>query len=879
MEYPIWQLTTLGGGFWVALIATVHVFVAQFAVGGGLFLVLTERYAYKQNSPEILEYVKKHSKFFLLLTMVFGGVTGVGIWVTISLLSPQATITLIHHFVFGWAAEWVCFLTEIVALLVYFYGWNRLTRSQHVIVGWLYFLFAWLSLFLVNGIIGFMLTPGEWLQTERFWDGFFNPSFWPSLFFRSFLAFMLAGLFGFLTATRVQDEEARTKLVRLCALWTIAPFLLFLLTGWWYIAAMPEPQYTMIMDKSHRVSEFFQYFWIFAPLVVLGGLAMAVRLPRSISFPMAFVILALGLGLTGSFEFIREAGRKPYLIHGEIYSNSILKTEVDLINDIGALKRAKWAPPGLDVEADPVKAGQFLFQLQCASCHSINGPMNDILPRTAKFTHVGMDALLNGMGKVNRYMPPFMGTEAERKALAAYIVEGLHGKTDTSEKVFEPVDLPIDVPPFDPAAPEEGGDEYVLLAWNNLGMHCISDSDRNWVLLPPANDLFAQLVQRGDPPTLITDNVRLSYKVEPGFENPSAHSEFWDFAHILFGLPEPLPQNMGLAGKGVEGEMDLEEHAGWFEAKLIPVVPYPDSGGYNPYPLFTIQAHDTQSGELLAETRVVAPTSTEMGCKNCHGGPWKVDDFAGISPETGRDVLTVHDRMNGTTLAVDAEAGKPVLCQSCHPDPVLGAEGNPELLNLPAALHGLHAQYLTDRGAEACAYCHPNRTDGPTRCLRGRHADFTECTDCHGTMEDHAISLLKAEQDKKGAEKLLSQLEPRTVANKDDVNPRIPWLNEPDCLNCHVGFENPGLDAFNTWTEGGDQLFRNRHDFMGVIACAGCHNSPHATYPARNIYGEDRDNIPPLQYQGVAGTMGTGGGCICHTVTMDYSAHHDNQLP
>lgn len=870
MEYPIWQLTTLGGGFWIALIATVHVYVAQFAVGGGLFLVLTEHYAYRRNSPEILEYVKKHSKFFLLLTMVFGGVTGVGIWFTIALLSPQATITLIHHFVFGWASEWVCFLGEIVALLVYFYGWKRLSREQHLAVGWLYFIFAWLSLFLVNGIIGYMLTPGDWTQTERFWDGFFNPSFWPSLFFRTFLAALTAGLFGFITATRIPDQDTRTRMVRLCALWTIAPFVLFLLSGWWYVAAMPEPQYTMIVAKSHRVSVFFQSFWFFAPLVVLGGLLMAVRLPRSVSFPVAFVILALGLGLAGSFEFIREAGRKPYLIYNEIYSNSILRVEAESINTTGAIARAKWAPEGLDPVAAPLEAGKFLFQLECASCHSLAGPMNDILPRTAKFTLVGMDAMLNGLGKVNRYMPPFLGTQDERKALAAYIVEGLHGKTDTGNKVFEEVDLPFEIP--------AKNDEYVLLGWNNLGMHCISDSDRNWILLPPANDIFAQLVQRGDPPTLITENVTLSYKVEPGFENPSAHSEFWQYAQVIFGLPEPLPTNVGLAGNGLSGEMKLEEAAGWFEAKLIPVVPYPDAGGYNPYPLFTLQAHDTATGELLAETRIVAPTATEMGCKNCHGGPWKVDDLAGISAETGRDVLSVHDRMNGTDLAKRAESGKPVLCQSCHPDPVLGAAGNPELLNLPAALHGLHAQYLTDRGSESCAYCHPNRPDGPTRCLRGRHADFVECADCHGSLEDHAISLLRAEEGKKSRDLLLSQIKPRAVATVNDVKPRVPWVNEPDCLNCHVGFTNPGLDAFNTWTEGGEALYRNRHDDMGVIACAGCHNSPHAVYPAYNIYGADRDNIPPLQFQGVAGTMGTGGGCVCHTVKMDFSAHHENQL-
>jgi len=45
MEYPIWHLTTLGGGFWIALVGTFHVFLAHFAVGGGLYLVLAEMLA------------------------------------------------------------------------------------------------------------------------------------------------------------------------------------------------------------------------------------------------------------------------------------------------------------------------------------------------------------------------------------------------------------------------------------------------------------------------------------------------------------------------------------------------------------------------------------------------------------------------------------------------------------------------------------------------------------------------------------------------------------------------------------------------------------------------------------------------------------------
>ena len=126
MNYPVWQLDFAGGGFLIAVIATVHVYVSHFAVGGGLFLVLTEMMGLRKKDPDILEYVRRHSKFFLLLTMVFGAVTGVGIWFTIALLSPAATSVLIHHFVFGFAAEWVFFLIEIVALFIYYYTFDRM---------------------------------------------------------------------------------------------------------------------------------------------------------------------------------------------------------------------------------------------------------------------------------------------------------------------------------------------------------------------------------------------------------------------------------------------------------------------------------------------------------------------------------------------------------------------------------------------------------------------------------------------------------------------------------------------------------------------------------------------------------------------------------
>ena len=107
--------------------------------------------------------------------------------------------------------------------------------------------------------------------------------------------------------------------------------------------------------------------------------------------------------------------------------------------------------------------------------------------------------------------------------------------------------------------------------------------------------------------------------------------------------------------------MKLDEEQMMFFGDSVPVVPYPDDGSFNPYPLFTIEAKDKKTGKILARTRMVAPVSTEMGCKNCHGGTWRVNNVAGFTDETSKDVLAVHDRISKTKLINMAEKGKPVL--------------------------------------------------------------------------------------------------------------------------------------------------------------------------------------------------------------------------
>jgi cytochrome bd-type quinol oxidase subunit 1 len=425
MNYPVWELTTFGGGVLIAVIATLHVFVSHFAVGGGLFLVLTEMKAYREKDKRILDYVQGHTKFFLLITMVFGALTGFGIWLIISLLSPAATSVLIHSFVFGWATEWVFFVVEIASLLIYYYTFNRMDSRNHVIVGWIYFIFAWLSLFVIDGIVSFMLTPGRWLETKSFWDGFFNPSFGPSLFFRTFIALSLAGIYGLITSTRIQDDTLRQRMVRYCVLWLVAPFVLLLPSAWWYLQVIPPEAKAVISDPTLTVYSVGKAFLVLTPILLLAGLFMALRMPKSLQQGFSFVLMVLAFLYLGSFEMVRESARRPYIIHGYMYSNSILKSSLPEFQKQGVLKSAKWSRNKTVTPANQAEAGKELFNLLCISCHSVGGFRNDMLERTDGMTTAQLEAILEDMGDGRKQMPPFAGNLQERQALTRYVLQEL----------------------------------------------------------------------------------------------------------------------------------------------------------------------------------------------------------------------------------------------------------------------------------------------------------------------------------------------------------------------------------------------------------------------------------------------------------------------
>ncbi len=438
---------------------------------------------------------------------------------------------------------------------------------------------------------------------------------------------------------------------------------------------------------------------------------------------------------------------------------------------------------------------------------------------------------------------------------------------------------------------------WIVVAWNNLGMHCMDADYSVFATLPPYNTIQAHVI---DPSgNLITSpaNIRVTYQ---GVADPSGSinttsggkTNFWANIVSLFGVS--LPVDTGLLNHNMPGPanaaqpMIFDSTRNWFIAEGIPLTPYDNTGAKNPYPMMRITASDSL-GTVLATTNIVLPVSDEMNCRACHSsgsGP-AARPSAGWVNDTNpeRDyrlnILRVHDDRqagnptfaaalaargyNAAGLYPTATGGKAILCATCHLSEALPGTGYQGIPPLTASIHSLHANVIdpanglaleSSTNRSACYNCHPG---SQTRCLRGVMgnavaADGTmaiQCQNCHGPMSAVGSSA------------------------------RTGWLNEPNCQNCHTGTAvlNSGqirytsaLDANGQLRQAADQTFATEPNTPaagfslyrfsaghGGLQCSACHGSTHAEYPSSH----ENDNVQSLLLQGHVGTIGECS--TCHT--------------
>src|SRR5581483_7756838 len=424
---------------------------------------------------------------------------------------------------------------------------------------------------------------------------------------------------------------------------------------------------------------------------------------------------------------------------------------------------------------------------------------------------------------------------------------------------------------------------YVLVAWSELGMHCIDGKDYSiFSVLPPYNVIHAQLFKKGEPPVPLTSGVTITYQAvadTSGSVNSSSGSKtnFWTYIKALFLVS--LPPETGLAGYKTQGKvpqaMTFNATEGYWEGVGIPTVPYDDKGKFNPYPMAQIVAKDS-TGKVLATSKIVLSVSDELTCNQCHGSNTDPNAMPATgwvnNPDPAKDTklntLKKHDdrwdvkpylsqlQAAGynykTTLYQTATSGTPVLCAACHSDNALGVPGISPIASLSSDMHSLHGpQILLSNGLtldqnsatsdlNSCYLCHP----GPaTQCKRGA-MNAVLCSECHGD---------------------LSQV--------SDPN-RDPWFIEPSCQMCHNSSQRytSAFDSNGQWRQTSDTAFAtndnvplqgaNLYRFSlghGSVFCSACHGSPHAEFPTL----QKNDNVYPTGLQKYAAKITE---CtVCHT--------------
>ncbi len=431
--YPLWEVPNLSAGIVLALIATFHILPSHLSTSAMWFNVYVERRAYRENRPELLEFIKKYTLLLLVFAYVLGSLSGVGIWYAATVANPRGISGLIHNYVWGWATEWVFFIIEVTGIFVYYYTLNKVGGKTHLRIGWIFALASWVTMVIITGILAFMLSPGKWLQTGRFFDGFFNPTYWPQLFMRTSMMFGIGAAYAIIAASRLRNADVRKLVVKTASLWGTCGLLLGGVFVLWYLKALPAEAHDLIgslVPQGLKIGLAVSF-----GLVLLYFIFACLR-PLSLrALPAVLAIAVLFVGIW-SAERTREMLRKPYVISHYMYSNQIIAkdlpakgvaAEADLINEKGILTVDPFVPEDLRQINDKniLQAGKMVALIECSSCHALEESGLRPLPQMVKRLNLNeagvAEGLLSGLEGFP-YMPPFHGTAAEKRALAEYLV-------------------------------------------------------------------------------------------------------------------------------------------------------------------------------------------------------------------------------------------------------------------------------------------------------------------------------------------------------------------------------------------------------------------------------------------------------------------------
>lgn len=431
--YPVWEVPYLSPGIILAIIAVFHILPSHLSVSAMWFNVYFESRAIREDRPDLIEFVKKFTLMLLVFAYVLGSLSGVGIWFATTLTAPRGISVLIHNYVWAWATEWVFFIIEVTCIFVYYYTLEKIDRKTHLKLGLIFALASWPTMMIIVGILSFMLTPGKWLETGTFLDGFYNPSYFTQLFVRTALMFVIGAVYSILVSTRIKNEDVRTLVVKTAVKWGTIGLIAGVILLHIFLKQLSADRIELL---NTIVSDGLKKSMLISGIVILIYFVYSYLQPMRINLAQAVISILVVFAGIWSGERIREILRKPYVISNFMYSNQIItrdipakeiKSEIEKIKNSGILKKYPYVPEKLKEinENNLIEAGRLIALINCSACHVLNDrglrPLPQMVERLGFEDPDVVESFIDALGSYP-FMPQFAGSEMEKKALAHFLV-------------------------------------------------------------------------------------------------------------------------------------------------------------------------------------------------------------------------------------------------------------------------------------------------------------------------------------------------------------------------------------------------------------------------------------------------------------------------
>jgi hypothetical protein len=462
--------------------------------------------------------------------------------------------------------------------------------------------------------------------------------------------------------------------------------------------------------------------------------------------------------------------------------------------------------------------------------------------------------------------------------------------------------------------------DVIVVATNDLGMHCACPGSEYFMLLPPFNTLRAQVIERGGRSPVVLDDpndIRVEYDtVENTEESLRADPYYQTWMEMMpkygFG-PAENAQGLiqGLTGATLDGEMEAKTGEGWWEVIGVPLFPDvsdnssladkvmidalgQDNPNRNPYLSVNVNVYDQSNDNLLASATTVAPVAFG-GCCNCHltvaenhgrPNPTPLDSFQVMGQlheeRSAVPADNTHPGIPGINIALidpdgDGKPG-PVRCSSCHLDPAMGESTPPGMLSTAEATKG---QLMTDPNTDEpyrvsdftfSDVLHRGHLENPAALAMDPNL-AQNCYNCH---PGNGVNCYRGHHATEIGTATLpdgTQVERPVIWCTDchgDLHQRVaegqmeqPWSEAtlPACEDCHRNTGELSPDD-STYLHTGifGRYLNSRGHKNDKILCSTCHGAPHALYPSN--LAKDNHQIEVLQL-GLASPIGICD--VCHT--------------